>query len=1183
MLTLQRASAGSGKTYTLTKKFIRLLLSVVDNGRTRLRTDAELHDAISHILAITFTNKATAEMKERIISRLDNLAYGIDPAHPEKTDYLIDLMKEFNVGHEEISRVCRIALRSLLYNFSDFNVQTIDSFFQAILRTFAYESDLPDSYELIIDGKYVNKQAVASMVEGMADRTLHREPLHWIKTMIRDDIGSGRKNWNVFSRKEESSGKSEATFSKICRMAEDLDKESNKKAADALARYFDGGHSLLDDFKAIDDYYSADLEIAFGHLREAAACVLDEFGRISPGPTELYIAGKVSTARRLENMIAHNALPDDEHKWNAKEWTPSNIHASGLRKAEKDAIEQNASRCVDVMTALNDRYAEWQEAHRRISGLWTILAEGFPRMGLIHELRSRIDGMLRESGAIKLSSTNSLLRSIIADDDVPFIYERFGTRLNHFLIDEFQDTSLLQWENIRPLLRESESHDHENLIIGDAKQSIYRFRSADPTLITRRVPEAFANRDERGYLLQENANRRSSRHIVEFNNFIFRSLSRRLGEETSALYSNTVQLPANRKEEGYVEVNFYAKDSAREKEADDGSKRKIPTAVARRLGPMISEMLSRGYRQREIAVLVNSNNAGSEVIKALMEYNRNLPAGARRLEFVSEESLTLSSSDAVNTVVGCLRMIQSGIEGKFSEPDPNVRDTRINWPDVAAHFQYYSMQHPGVRLQERLENFFAGDLEGDVMSLILSEMHAVTLPSLIEALTEAFVPEDVRKEQAVFLAAFQDAVIDYCELYPTDIASLLRWWERYGARSCISSPAGTDAVSVMTIHKSKGLEFECVILPEFNFTFDVNNEWVWVRVPDAFPLPDRIPEFVPIRMHPDPKNPKFGQQKWKDTPFADVYGELLRLTVVDQLNKAYVAMTRPISELYVFLPAPGKKDDDNVSCIMHDILANAVGYGGEISPEEKEMTADPSRIGMNIVETTNPDTPDSSDDSDSPDNSDSPKEEIFYYGERLSGVAEALASRRLKSESKAEQRALTDYFVNSDRPLLHYHEEGVKGFIDEADDDRVDPRSEGSLLHAVLEFVEKESDLSRAFERLRLRGILSREDIERYRPFLEKALQSVRDLHWFDGTCRILAERPLVSPNKLMHRPDRVMMAPDGRLVVIDYKFGSSEKRSAHQRQVANYMRRLRKATGAPAVEGYVWYVKEDRIEPVSN
>lgn len=1186
MLTLQRASAGSGKTYTLTKKFIRLLISISKDGEPpRLRTDAELRDSVSHILAITFTNKATAEMTDRILSRLDELAYHADPAHPEKTTYLKEFMDEFDATTEEISHACGIILNQILYSFSDFNVRTIDTFFQSVLRTFAYESDLPDNYEVVIDNKFVTRLAVSSMLDAYNDHTLSEEVRYFLTEYIKEEMKTSEMSyWNVFSKKERRGTFSKNLFTKLCKIGESLDDESAKEAHNLLKNYLADHGSLLKNRDLVDDFFFGEQARRFARMRAAAVNLLEAYETaISAALPEEdwidYIPGKSIFVNTLQNKIIDpSADPDKPFSHTVKERDFKGLFGRATKRL-LEALDPYFKKCKSAFAEFDETYTAWASTFNTDLFLWKKFRTGFPNLAILNELGNRIDNLMLNNGTLQLSSTNRLLSRIIDGDDVPFIYERYGTRLNHFLIDEFQDTSLLQWENILPLLNESNSRQNENLIIGDAKQSIYRFRGADPTLITERVPEAFSDRDERGNSIEDNSNYRSERRIVEFNNFIFRGVSKSLQDGIDLLYANTVQLPANRADRGYVETIFIDKRIRMAGEEEEASGKKIPSVIGRELGKMIADMHARGYLWKEIAILVISNQAAAEAIEYLIGYNHSLPEGAKKIEFVSEEALTLSASEAVRSVIGCLRMIQNGLEGKLTpdEDEDNPQNTRhndrISWSDIAGHFRYYSIRNADLPLQERIERFLDGDFEGDVIDQIISGMQAVTLPSLVEALTEAFVPHSLREEDAVFLAAFQDAVLDYCEIYPADIGSMLRWWDRKGSQSCITSPEGTDAVSIMTIHKSKGLEFECVILPEFDLSFDKSKFSEWIEVPEDFPHAELIPKMIQLdvksKTATDIKIKKLG---WEDTDFAHLLKSGNHFETIDTLNKGYVAMTRPISELYIFSNLPGGKDKQ-LNTLMNNLLCDPQQHIDSFVDDDPEMMINPGLLAQKhyiweqkyFVEL--------------PEDSEESADKIcFTYGSKPSAIYPSVEKRRKSKVSLAEQRDLTDYFVNSDRPLLQYREENAPRFVVAGDEDRLDPRSEGSLLHAVLEHVEKEADLPKAFERLRIRGALTQNEIPEYFEKLSHALESVRDRRWFDGTYRVLAERPILKKGELMHRPDRVMLDREGNAIVVDYKFGSSKDNGEHLKQVSNYMRRLSRALNGAKVTGYLWYINEGKV-----
>ncbi len=1189
MLTLQRASAGSGKTFTLTKRFIEMLITVAssDGPTRRLRTMPELADSVQHILAVTFTNKATNEMKERIVGKLYELAY---PPAGKRPDYMDYFTQTYAVSEADVSAACREALHQVLYEYSDFNISTIDAFFQNILRTFAYESELPDSYQVLIDSEHVAATAATSLVDDISAGDSAADDRYWVRHMIDKEMKRGGAQWNLFQQRQKGKAGS-GVFGALSKVAAQIDDEEYSAVRQSLDEYFDAGHSLRQAAESIERDIADKAADLFAPLPSLARSVLDAYTPFGD-PASLLPYGEKNAAC-LRALMRSDADPMGEYKLD----TRSTKHVNS--KVPK-ALSQQLLPYADTWRELCDAFKAWKNYLQSDEvSYWELIKPALPKVALTNTLRQRVNDYLLDIGAMKIADTNTMIHRIIADDDVPFIYERLGTRLNHFLIDEFQDTSLKQWDNFRPLLLESESHAHPNLIIGDAKQSIYRFRGAEPTLITDIVPSTFSDADIRGYSKEENSNWRSRLNIVRFNNIFFSSLAARLSDRIATLYANTVQYPRSREpQRGYVEVNFYDRhnltapfedvtdntpDSADSADASQDSEagRKIPLPIISRIGNLITSLLRRGYRQKEVAVIVNSRQAGKEVIAGLMAYNNTLGEGDEILEFVSEDSLTLDTSSAVTTLVECFRLIQDSVEGKERPADSTGRQTSrsVNWIELQNSFSFFSARNPGKSLQERLREFMEMPVEGDTLGTLIAGMQAITLPSLTEALAEVFRTPQQRRTEAPFIAAFQDAVLDYCEANPTDIGSMLRWWDTSGKRICVSSPEDTDAINVMTIHKSKGLEFECVILPDIDLRLDMrrSGEEMWVPIPTELSYSARLPKLLPITL---------SSKVAEGTAWADIYAEERHRVQTDQINKAYVAFTRAVSELYIYLPGPFKKQSTD-----SDGLAAAPQLSSADAPLMRhhayEICRDVDALIEQAVEADAATRPDAGEDYSYmlPPQGALQKEDEWQvrYGEPLQDVATALARQRSRRGGSVESRKIGRYYINSDREILKYHPEGTPPVVDSADDDRIDPRSEGSLKHAVLEHVVVASDIPHALSKIRSRGLITRRMMREYEASLGAAIEWVSDRHWFDGTYRVLNERPLLHPGELMKRPDRVMTDADGGAIVIDYKFGDPSNIKAHRRQVGEYMGRLMATGRFTHVKGYIWYVNHQQIEEVEK
>ena len=1196
MLQLQRASAGSGKTFTLAKQFIWFLIAIKDKdrgGKWRLRNSREIADGLRRILAITFTNKATNEMKQRIVEKLADLSrahseYPLSEEQRKAITYLDDFSEMLGVEYQEIGIAAGVALSVLLNEYSDFKVSTIDSFFQTVLRTFAYESNLNDTYQVEIDNDYVAAAAVNATLTEIDSSDLPSAPRFWIKTLMEGESSKGTKNWNVFQKSPTDT----SIYTRLLSSVKRLENEDFKKVREKLDEYFDNPD--------VSDPLRVAYTKAWETIYRPVMQNLDEAKRAGDKLKRLFIKNGLDPAETgLRFMAGHleklPALTPDTSS--SKLFSPINMEG-------KTSVFKTAGKGKTPVASTPDDALMLQtaclmyEAYSRFLELitspdwyhWKAYAPQIPYLGLIGVSRAMMKEYLDANNTIQLGETNSMLRRIIGEDDAPFIYERLGAHLNHFLIDEFQDTSRLQWENLLPLLHESDGRGEDNLIIGDAKQSIYRFRNADPSLITDAVPREFPNRKDAGMSREENTNWRSKRTIVEFNNLFFHILTQRVAElsdEVRAgseipptvdfrnLYSNVAQFPAKRERTGYIEVNFL--ESPDTMTDEQGRIRRLSseekTSFMRdealsRIGPLIRSLIDRGYRQSEIAILVRVNSLAKAVIEALVDYNNNLSNAAERIEFISEESLLVSSSDAVTIIIGILSKMADGLISPASESDPS---TATRWSEIQCDFIFYAMRHPGQPAAEQVRGFLNEDTHTDAVESMLRSMQTVALPALVEAITENFVPEDLRRSQAVFIAALQDIVLEYTESHPADIASFIDWWRSKGVTRSISSPEGTDAVQIMTIHKSKGLEFKCVIIP-FDDTSLVplkKSEWKWVRPVDRF-INLGFPPFIPVATEP----------LLKDTEHREIYFRFFDLSSMDMLNAYYVAFTRAVDELYIFTRQPESSDKGRQKKKKASTLGSclneffSVDDDSIFSREELDLNSLSQETRALML----------------------PEDLIEWHedGARLT-IGSPLPSELIRPEAQsadlqeAESSTKTGiidiYHVDSSPSVLQYvenpdDESDTATLMPEAED--TDPRSEGNILHSILSMVKTPSDLHRAVLHHKMRGFISSEQAVEYEEFLREAISRKEVCNWFAPGWRVLNERDMLYPGKKNRRPDRVLIAPDKKSgVVIDYKFGDIPTGNAHRKQVKEYIEGFREIFHIHNVVGYIWYLRKNHIETV--
>lgn len=1144
MLQLQRASAGSGKTYTLTKIYIRNFLAKKVNNRYRLRTEPEMRAVHGRILAITFTNKATNEMKQRIVTALANLA-GLYSQDDEKIDYLSDFIEEFSATKEQVQQAALLGLNILLHGYSDFQISTIDAFFQSILRTLAVETDRNESYQIELDDKYLSQVGVDMTLSEVNDNTGRKKSYakFWIQSLILDMLRDG-EGWNPFKKSKNG------LYAELVNFTNLFHSEVFKENVEAeLMEYLTSDVDYMKVYSKLKKSHKdchEEYKEAYSESRTAILEMLKNEGCDFNSLNSKNYGG----LWRRQSDSDFSDVPIGKVKFG---FGKSIMSLEGVDEEDGVVLLKDYKEKADALQGLaymlcehRDLMLEWEILDR----FWSATNGKLYYLGLIKSIKENIRQFREENNIIPLSETNRILQGIINEDDAPFIYERVGTYINYYLIDEFQDTSRLQWSNLCPLVSESLSHeeDYDNLIIGDVKQSIYRFRNAEPMLIQNDVPERF-NCEIRGESVDENTNWRSNREIVKFNNSFFHRIAHTLDCERgadksdstrlkiSSLYSNAIQKIKNIDKPGYVEVNFMGYNANAYDE----------------MGDLVHRLLNKGYAQKDIAFLVSNGDHGVALIDALMAYNADEKnAGKTPISVISEESLKISSSSAVKLVVAVLQLIVKGNAKKGVKTDDR-RNSKVEMDEFISSYNYIYCNNPDLSATEIIERYFSDESNINV-SDILKEVHTVALPALVENIIIKVVPEKLRQSDVAFLAAFQDEVLEYCQMYPADIASFVRWWNDTGAKkSSISSPEDTDAVQIMTIHKSKGLEFKCVIIPYADWSLDVTKPstiWVRPKLPDNVEI-SGMPPYLPIGMN----------NALKDTLYNDDYEQEFDRIVVDQLNKTYVAFTRAVNELYIYAQSTKKAESTLIGDYLKRIIPQMYDTKS-LSSSEIEFTVKENDI---IIDDSG---------------------ELLTY--RMGGVTpEDVRKFKDKSdESESDDKEkIADYHVNTKTELL------VTDSEKDAEDDnevRLDNASEkeskesrrrGRLLHSIMEQVIVADDLPAAIRRMKIAGRLKGNDADEVEAFLKAKMADDKVAKWFDKDLDVITERTILCSDDKNRRPDRIVVSKEGDLEVIDYKFGEQLNDNYNTQQVRRYIKLLREIKaedGSPkyrSVRGYLWYV----------
>ncbi len=1168
MLTIYKASAGSGKTYTLAYEYIKLLLGVkLGSGRYALNREGFLPPGMrprrrSHarILAITFTNKATTEMKGRILKELDALRRL--PA-PGKTDaaYAADLCAEFDCPRDALAMAASEALRALLLDYGSFNVSTIDAFFQTILRTFAREIDRQGDFRLELDNRYVVSQAVTMLFDDLNDESPALAPVHsWLGEMSGNGLRDG-SDFNPFNR----------GGSLYRSIVGSLMRTFNEDFEHASARI----HNYLTDHDALRRLGRRIDEIV-GGLR---ARQLDITRRLIDDLTVAGIGLKYLPSL-LDKIVAAGGVSDDLVTTVAAP-TSAYLLDIAAHNYESTAFFKAPKKKSDPLPSLAhyDAVFAWYDELARLTvraHVYLKIKEARNTLYALSYINDYISRFRVDNNLILLSDTNSLLKTIINDEETPFIYERTGLELNHYLIDEFQDTSSLQWHNLKPLVANSLYDRHDNLIIGDVKQSIYRWRGGDASLLAHSVAgEDFPGRNVvRGEQPGENTNYRSAHAIVRFNNTLFDRIARIKGiggyegiaqslPSMTAQITSRIDITVLDARDSDFDPAAYLPDEALEslrqyESLEVGEAPSLRSVALERCALRIIDQHQRGYRWGDIAVLCRTNQDATDVVDFIM-------ANHPEISVMSDDALLLANSSSVRLIISIMEMIDRAALGDSPELEADsTRDKYFSRRDCAImidRFEYY-MSH-GSSPEDALSR--ALDAEADVpesaalrQASLADDLEAIRrlAPANLVALTEAIIERKLtraqRSAEMAYIAAFTDVVIDYCNAFNPTLHSFLSYWASHRNSLTIAGGSGQDAVSVLTVHSAKGLEWDCVHIPLMNWKLadSPGAQWFELNGITEIEADDRPPM---VFMRPDKLFMLDG------SPFRDAVSAQVRLDTADNLNVAYVAFTRAVRELDVNLIPDS--DDDMATAVIEALSSRELSHPDIMMPTAEMLdTCGNLHYGTPTAPSARKAAPAAA--------QAAPYEVAFTALNRQATCVESLASADEGTDEPSigtpeVSTPVTDE-VTGDNPAL------------------VEAARRGNNLHNILARMITTDDLDEAVASIK---DVTDEEREAYRDIITSALASVAEFtdRWFGGgAARVLTEQTIYVPRRdENYRPDRLVWHQDGSIDVVDYKF-TTEHHDSHDRQVRGYMSLLREM-GYERVRGYVWYPERGGIISVRD
>lgn len=1078
-LDIYKASAGSGKTFQLTGHYINLLF----------RNPAKYRQ----ILGVTFTNKAADEMKGRILYQIYQLSQGA------YSPYFQQIQEELELSDTAIRKRGTTILKNILHDYSRFSISTIDTFFQRIIRSFAREIGLQSSFSIELDTSKVLNEVVDRILYRLQDSP---ELIKWLTLFSENKIIEG-KNWNI---KNDMMALGRQIFSEIF-MTFDQSASDTLRDKETLNAYRDKLFAIKHHFENTMQKYGREALAILQHYDLQTSDFKYKNAGFANYFNKLALKTDFTPTQRVFN--SHNQI--------------ENWYSGSSPK--KDTIQQ-------VYPELNQKLGEilaFYDQHSRRYYTADHIIKNIFTLGILQDIAEELKAYKSDNNVFLISDNAKLLHEIIAGNEAPFIYEKTGNALKHYMIDEFQDTSTLQWENFKPLITNSLGENYANLIVGDVKQSIYRWRNSDWNILAEQI-----YRDYPANILQTTSlqyNFRSHSEIIRFNNTLFsqapvliqnhinESITQNqwenelnhLHNKVLQAYSDPVQvIPENAQKGGYINLRFPPKEEWKEQ-------------VKEELPERIKWLLEHNYRPGDIAILVRKNTEGKEIAEQLLAYtNANDLPSHLQFGIISDDALYLSYASSIRVLIHTLHYLIF----------PN---DEINKKSLANEYYQYILQKTPE--QNTLHELYSTESTDTALSFnaiipedIISKatlFKQLPLFELTEQLIHLYQLNTI-KDEIPYLEAFQDLVNDYSAEYSSDIHSFLNYWEATGKNQTLGLSEEQDAVRIMTIHKSKGLQFKAVIVPFCDWKLTNEQDILWC-IPSETPF--NMLSVVPVQHN----------KKLRETIFYQEYMEEHLKSYVDNLNLLYVTFTRAQEIIMAYAPYKDQNASNDHLKTAGELIQACLQYGGKTESAHTMTLQDHWNTETGEFEAGNIPVP-----------LDQEKERDNHFAVCEYHGGELHHTLRLRHHGK-------DYFAFDEKP----------------DERQV---NYGTLMHEILRKIHTEKDLDKAINEVYLDGLISAKEQTDIRQLLQEAIHNKQVKDWFNPQWKILTETDMLLPSGKRIRPDRVLLHHK-EAKVIDYKFGMKPD-PTHAKQMKEYLKQINKM-GYANVSGYLWYVRLNKVENV--
>ncbi|MDR6969440.1 ATP-dependent exoDNAse (exonuclease V) beta subunit [Flavobacterium arsenatis] len=1002
------ASAGSGKTYALVKEYLKIILSAKQN------------DAYRNILAITFTNKAVHEMKSRIVTNLSEFAK--DNPTEKSADLMHDIANDINLSISEIKQKSKSIIKHIIHNYAAFDISTIDKFTHKVIRAFAHDLNLPMTFEVTLDTENLLIEAVDALIaQAGEDETLTKLLVDFTMEKTDDD-----KSWDI-SREILETGRL-------------ILNENNREE---ITHFHD---------KTIIEF----LEIK-KKIQEACKTLGDECSEGGRNILNLIDSNGIDHKSFSRETFPNHIKSIKENRFNPKNKTFHEVEDIAINKTAKDrAIIEGI--IPELLSGLGKIYENYQKI-----GFYTAFLKNITPLSLLNTVSNELTKIQKEQNILSIAEFNAIIHNEIQNQPAPFIYERLGERYKHFFIDEFQDTSEMQWQNLIPLIDNAlSSEDLQGergslMIVGDPKQSIYRWRGgkAEQFIELSKDLNPFNNPDK--HLEHLDKNYRSYSQIIDFNNGFFKMMS---GEFENAdykdLYENHSHQKSNDKTGGYVNISFIPKvETSEDEEVLDKTELYVLATLN-----TIKKVQSQGFEYRDIVILTRKRGQGIAVANYLTEQN---------IPLLSSETLMIANATEVRLIISFLRYLKNSgdLESKANFLQYIARNIQDGMP--VHDFIAKGMELKNETEFEQWLVAFSTDVSG---LLSFQDIRKKSLYEAVEIIISKFINP---KKNNAYIQYFLDIVLERDIRSQAGISDFLNYWDKNSEKFSIPSPEGDNAVRIMTIHKSKGLEFPVVIMPfaEEDYSRAPRNK-LWLDAnQDDFGLPK-------VLIDNNSSVEGYGEDA------SMVYNAKKQEELLDNVNVLYVALTRAEEQLYIIsgmnLSAKGEIPKNN----MATFFINYLEFYSDFNVDKFEYEfGNPIKLSTESKTVEKP--------------------------IKIELVHRALNPKNIKI---AQREALM--WGTHQQKAIEY----------------------GNVLHEILSFIKTKNDVPLAIQKAIENGLITISQEEIVRQTIDEIVNH-HDLEiYFSEGNKILNEQTIIQKEGQIVKPDRMVLTKNNEVLLLDYKTG---------------------------------------------